>query len=254
MSLCQCVQGRRSLARPALRASCPAAQGGTWERRGFLSHPTQASNRSCLHGFLRGPSSPNLPFRSVTAWSPLVTRCCRLLRQHLGLSFPVMVPLPQLNSEPRERCWAGATVPWVPSPSSCPPTSMGTPVGLAGEPASPPPPPETPGQDCASPLQGPQDWLSSPNFSPPLGAHTSVLSHLRLGQPEPGQVDMGGNGDGVSPHFPCESLSPKVRGCAGWRSLALLQVGPGQGAEETTKGQLKTLLSWVLALENPVCL
>lgn len=189
VSLCQCVQGRRSLARPALRASCPAAQGGTWERRGFLSHPTQASNRSCLHGFLRGPSSPNLPFRSVTAWSPLVTRCCRLLRQHLRLSFPVMVPLPQLNSEPRERCWAGATVPWVPSPSSCPPTSMGTPVGLAGEPA-PPPPGDLRAGLCLAPSGAPGLALLPQLLTPTWCSHLSP-------QPSPtGSARAGSGGHG----------------------------------------------------------
>lgn len=139
----------------------------------------------------------------------------------------------------------------MPSLSSCPPHLHGHTCGPGRGACLPL---ETPGQDCASPLQVPQGQLYSPNFSPPLGAHTSVLSHLRLGQSEHGQVDMGGNGGEVSPHFSCEPLSPKVRGCPGWGSLALLLVGPAQGTGETTSGETKNSAKWGPGLgESCVC-
>lgn len=127
--------------RPALRANCPTAQSGTWERFGRLSHPTPGLKPQLLHSCLSGPSSHNLPFRSVIAWSFPVTRCYHLLRQNLDLSFPVMVLFPQLGSEQREKCWSGATVTWTACPDLLPTLPlMGTLVpfvGLARQPASP---------------------------------------------------------------------------------------------------------------------
>lgn len=97
--------------RLGLRVDYATSQNGTWGRLGCISNPTLGVKPQLPDSFLCSPSSYNLPFRS--AWSHLVTRCYRLPRQHLDLSFPVTVLLPELNNEQREACWSGAMGTWA---------------------------------------------------------------------------------------------------------------------------------------------